>query len=352
MEKSALFYFLPVLLAFMIFKMSKPAEEVAKETVKSVSTNPKPFPTYFFSHGGPTFMYENDDFGNKGAWRTIKKLGQTIKNEWKPDYIIVVSAHWQLTGSNLIEIAVPPAKISSDLEENPLIYDFYGFPDHMYKEELHTKNSRFVSEEIRQELKKNGFSAQLTKRGIDHGVWVPFKVAFSDKTNLDKKALDLPALDLPETALIQVSLTGLEKDFDTHFKLGKVLSHFRENLIWDPVQERHLKGMVICSGMSVHNLRDIGLALRSGKKAMPYAAAFNGLLKTTLVNTPDLLNKLNNIKSENGQLLAKAHPTLEHFVPLVVASGVINHNESEPIKELYNDEQLSLGWGIYQFGEY
>lgn len=55
--------------------------------------NPHPFPTYFVSHGGPTFMYEDDAFGNKGAWNLLKKLGTQIKKEWKPDYIIVVSAH-------------------------------------------------------------------------------------------------------------------------------------------------------------------------------------------------------------------------------------------------------------------
>ena len=47
------------------------------------------------SHGGPTFMYELDDFGNKGAWNTVKKIGNNIKKNWKPDYIIVISAHWQ-----------------------------------------------------------------------------------------------------------------------------------------------------------------------------------------------------------------------------------------------------------------
>ena len=40
-------------------------------------------------------MYELDDFGNKGAWNTVKKIGNNIKKNWKPDYIIVISAHWQ-----------------------------------------------------------------------------------------------------------------------------------------------------------------------------------------------------------------------------------------------------------------
>ena len=67
-------------------------------------------------------MYELDDFGNKGAWNTVKKIGNNIKKNWKPDYIIVISAHWQSKGDNLIEIDCP-----RNNEENPLIYDFTDF---------------------------------------------------------------------------------------------------------------------------------------------------------------------------------------------------------------------------------
>lgn len=355
---------LSVLAAYMVLRMtrvtqsaSKPLASGIKDAIpnplapgfKDTIPNPRPFPTFFFSHGGPTFIYENDDFGDKGAWRTVKKIGQTIKNEYKPDYIVVVSAHWQLSGSKLIEVAVPLQK--AELAENELIYDFHGFPKHMYREEFHTNNSRFVSEEILLQLKKAGFISQLTKRGIDHGVWVPFKVAFSDYNTLEP----LPegaehGLDLPETSLIQVSLTGLDRDFDTHFELGKALNHFRQNMIWDPIKEKYLKGLVICSGMSVHNLRELGLAASTGR-TMPYTKKFHELLREKMVPSKDILGAFKEIKSEHTALLYKAHPTLEHFVPLVVAGGIVSE-KSESIKELYNSESLSFGWNVYQFGDY
>lgn len=355
-------YIAPILIALMILKMatqSKPvasqvasraSSTVSKAVAEPVVPNPNPFPAYFFSHGGPTFIYEEDDFGNKGAWKMVKKLGKTIKNDWKPDYIVVVSAHWQLDGSNLVEVAVPPKKSESDLQEYPLIYDFYGFPDHMYKEQFRTLNSRFLSEKVSEQLKQSGFNSRLTTRGVDHGVWVPFKVAFSDHNTLNPPPNNTtPGLDLPETSLIQVSLTGLDRDFDSHFKLGQALSYFRDNMIWDPVKEKYLKGMVVCSGMTVHNLRDLGVAMRAGK-AMPYAKTFNQLLRETMVNSPDLAQKINKLKLEHSALLYRAHPTLEHFDPLVVAGGLIESHADQEITELYNDEFLSLGWGIYQFG--
>lgn len=313
-----------------------------KSAPKPFIPNPKPFPSFFVSHGGPTFMYEDDDFGNKGAYRTIRKLGNEIKNKWKPDYIIVVSAHWQSTGKNLIEIASPAKKDG----ENKLIYDFYGFPNHMYKEEFHTEYDSFVGDKIQQELQSSGFSSHVSDRGIDHGVWVPLKVAF---LNYNTKTKAKPEADLPDTSLIQVSLTSNDRDFESNFKLGQVLSKFRENLIWDESKQKYLKGLVIFSGMSVHNLRDLGRSFSQPNNLMPYVKPFQSLLKKTLVNTPKLREDLNNLQTEHKKLLYQAHPTLEHFLPIVAASGLITETK-EPIKELYNDDFASLGWGIYQFG--
>ncbi|KAK6465914.1 Extradiol ring-cleavage dioxygenase, class III enzyme, subunit B [Scheffersomyces coipomensis] len=334
--------------------MSATAVSSTTSTVAKFIKNPNPFPTYFFSHGGPTFMYENDDFGNKGAYNMIKKLGTTIKTKWKPDYIIVVSAHWQASQSDLIEISVPEEK---DQNINQLIYDFYGFPDYMYKEKFPTLNSKYVSEQIKNELIANGIKSKLTKRGgIDHGVWVPFKVAFSPYNLLTKtfqkaEDFDEDALDLPDTAIIQVSLPADDHDFEASYKLGQVLSKFSDQLLYDSEKDKYLTGLIVTSGMSVHNLRDLGKSFNQPGQTMPYAKPFNQLLTKTLTNSStDLLTALNHLKTDAKarQLLFSSHPTLEHFVPVVVASGV--NDNKQPIKELYNDEMLSLGWGVYQFG--
>ncbi|KAL6023263.1 hypothetical protein ACI3LX_003100 [Candidozyma auris] len=314
--------------------------------------NPAPYPAYFLSHGGPTFMYRDADFGNKRAYDALRNIGQTIKNKYKPDYIIIVSAHWQSGGSKAVEIAVPSKPPKSKSDENTLVYDFYNFPRHMYQEWFRSLNSAFLSEEIRQRLQENGFHSKLTKRGIDHGVWVPFKVAFSNYNTLNPPPQGVdPGLDLPDTRVIQVSLTGNEKDFDTHFQLGKILNHYRQNLIWDPVEERYLKGMVICSGMSVHNLRDISSFLRNADSVLPYTTKFSNLLRETMKNGPDLLANLNKIKTDHEKLLFQAHPTLEHFVPIVVASGLLSETPKEPIVEVFSEDQGSLAWGMYQFGK-
>lgn len=315
-------------------------------------------PSYFFSHGGPTFMYETDSFGNKGAWNKVRSIGHQIKalpSSDKPDYIIVVSAHWQSSSSNTIEIDTTWSNEGNG--ENLLIYDFYGFPKHMYAEEFHSNNNAAVANAIKSKLADSGFKTELTDRGIDHGVWVPFKVAFSGYNTLSDPQPDYQEkrkLDLPDIAVIQVSLTSNDTDFDLHFKLGQALDFFRHNQVWDETKKKYLKGMVICSGMSVHNLRDLGVSMQYMQqnptaKGLPYVKPFNELIKLVVEAEPssNILAKLNELKRD--PLLRKAHPTLEHFLPLVVACGIANDSKQN-VKEIYNDELGSLGWGIYQVG--
>lgn len=303
------------------------SDSMTSSSVNLFNSDKPKTPVYFFSHGGPTFMYPDDPFGEAGAYKAVSKVGKFIKKQLKPNFIIVVSAHWE--GQGQIEIGVPKDTLGGD-DENELIYDFYGFPSHMYKEQFHSRGSVSLAKDIKKSLQEEGLDAKLTPRGIDHGVWVPFKVAFStNKASDEHWDIDVP--------LVQVSLLHSD-DFKVHRKLGHALAKYRE-----------LGGVVICSGMSVHNLRDLGVAASTGR-TMPYVTPFNKLLTDAVSKSgDDRFASLEDLKSDSKQLLYKAHPSLEHFMPIVVASGAA---ENEPAKEIYNSAMLSLGWGVYQFGDY
>ncbi|CDO92358.1 unnamed protein product [Kluyveromyces dobzhanskii CBS 2104] len=289
-------------------------------------------PVFFLSHGGPTFMYsekEKDIFGGDiGAFRTVRAVGQTVIQDIKPKFILYVSAHWQSKADDLIEVAVPKS-LQQGLE-NELIYDFYGFPEYMYHETFHSENDLSLADDIVNTINHSdsGLRAKLTERGIDHGVWVPLKVAFPDDELLKN--------NIP---LIQVSLARNDYDFDSQFKLGQILSKYRDK-----------GGLVLTSGMSVHNLRDMGSA---GNK--DYNRQFTTVLNNIVLAKEQ--NKLDRFKALlndalSKELLLKAHPTLEHFVPIIVALGAAEPSEDDlNVKELYNKCFESLGWGVYQFGD-
>ncbi|CCH42931.1 4,5-DOPA dioxygenase extradiol [Wickerhamomyces ciferrii] len=304
-------------------------------------TKPKT-PVFFFSHGGPTFMYPDEEFGSdKGAYKTVKKLGHYIINVIKPKFIIVISAHWESNSFNSgVDIGIPGSQSSLsknskklDKDEIDLIYDFGGFPDYMYEEQFHSKGNLELANDIKTTLANNKIDSKLTKRGLDHGVWVPFKVAFSSNKPKDQEwDLEMP--------LVQISLPGTD-DFNTNYELGKALSKYRE-----------LGGVIICSGMSVHNLRDFRAAMGKGSSSpMPYVKPFSEKVKSivTEYNGVERLNKFNELVQNDKKLLYDAHPSLEHFMPIVVASGA---GDEELAKQVYDNHVKSLAWGIYQFGEY
>ena len=69
-------------------------------------------------------------------------------------------------------------------EENAaLIYDFYGFPDHYYKQKYPNRGSKKLADQVMSRLRDQGIKVSGTDRGLDHGIWVPFKVAFDPEDN-------------------------------------------------------------------------------------------------------------------------------------------------------------------------
>ncbi|ODQ65902.1 Extradiol aromatic ring-opening dioxygenase [Nadsonia fulvescens var. elongata DSM 6958] len=265
-------------------------------------------------------MYEDDPMGDKGAFNHIRKIGSDLLAN-PPKALVILSAHWQAEGG--FGLSPRTVRITHRNDENPLIYDFYGFPKHMYEEKFKSRGDTKISSRIYKILSQSGFQPKLdTKRGLDHGVFVPLKVAFKNSSN---EMLPFP--------VIQISLLGSE-DPESHFELGQALSSLRDEGM-----------MIIGSGMSVHNLRDLGRYF-NGSPA-PYVKPFDDALKLTVetANPSDILESL--IKVLERPDARKAHPTFEHILPIVAAAGAADKDNG---KQLYSNQLSSLAWGIFKFG--
>lgn len=73
------------------------------------------------------------------AYRKLQEIGREITTKVKPKAVVVFSAHWQAERGK-IEI--------NAAETTDLIYDFYGFPGHYYKEQYPDVGRRDVAEEV------------------------------------------------------------------------------------------------------------------------------------------------------------------------------------------------------------
>lgn len=92
--------------------------------------------------------------------------------------------------------------------------------------------SKGVAAHVIDSLQSNNTEVDGVERGLDHGVWARFKVAFDSEEN---------TLTVP---LVQISLFSSE-DPHQHYNLGRAVAKLRSQNI-----------AIIVSGMAVHNFRD------------------------------------------------------------------------------------------------
>ncbi|KAF3490701.1 extradiol ring-cleavage dioxygenase [Arthroderma uncinatum] len=266
-------------------------------------------PVYFLSHGGPNVMYNH----GHPAYKKLQEIGREITGKVKPRAVVVFSAHWQGKSDTILV---------NTAEATELIYDFYGFPPHYYKEKYPHAGSKEIAEKVISLIHSAGMKAEGVTRGLDHGVWVSFKCAFDPEDN---------PLNVP---VVQVSLFDSE-DPDQHYKLGQAVSQLRDENI-----------QVIVSGMAVHNLRDFRFTA-GDPSPLPYTVSFDEALKDAVVTPPAERQKALAellLRSDARQ----AHPTFEHLLPIHVGAGAAENDAGE---RLWTLKEGSLSWAQFRFGD-
>ncbi|KAI0019051.1 Extradiol ring-cleavage dioxygenase, class III enzyme, subunit B [Xylariomycetidae sp. FL0641] len=272
-------------------------------------------PVYFFSHGGPNVMYETDH----PVYPVLQSIGKEITEKVKPKAVVVFSGHWEADSSG-IEV--------NTAEKTDLIYDFYGFPAHYYKAQYPNQGSPELGSEILALLRDAGIPAQGVTRGLDHGVWAGFHVAFHPEHN---------PLRVP---LVQVSLHRGARDPDAHHRLGAAVAGLRAAGV-----------VVVGAGMSVHNLRDYRSSARGpgggGGRPLPYTVSFDEALREAVEAPPH--ERPARMREVTGRPDARlAHPSFDHLMPLYVAAGAAGEDVGRRTWTLHEG---SMGWAQYRFGD-
>ena len=193
-----------------------------------------------------------------------------------PLALLVVSGHW--------EEAVPTVNVSP---QPPLLFDYRGFPDHTYQLTWPAPGSPAIAAQVQQLLDDAGLSSAASdRRGYDHGVFVPLKVAFPDA-------------DVP---VVQLSMQG-GLDPAAHLAIGRALKPLREQGV-----------VIIGSGQTYHNMRGFG-----GAGMDPKAEAFDAWLRQAITTTDTREQSL--IDWERAPGARDAQPHEDHLLPLMVAAG-------------------------------
>lgn len=228
-------------------------------------------PVLFVSHGAPTEALEVD-----GWTQALAAFG---REHPKPAAIVAVSAHWLARGRLGVTSAAAPETI----------HDFYGFPDPLYRIQYSAPGDPALAARIVGRLLDAGFDAALDPiRGLDHGAWSPL----------------LHGWPLAEVPVVQVALPLLlPADL---LRFGAALAPLRDEGI-----------LLLASGGAVHNLGEVSFDDKE-RGARRWAAEFDGWVAARVADLD--AGALVRWKAEAPHA-ARAHPTTEHFDPLLVAIG-------------------------------
>ena len=233
-------------------------------------------PAAFLGHGSPMNALERNRFTE--AWRSF---GASVP---RPRAILAVSAHWHVNG--LAVTAMP----------NPrTIHDFYGFPQALFDVQYPAPGLPELAQEVADVVSPDRVGFDLDGWGIDHGTWGVLVHAF-------------PEADIP---VVQLSIDA-RKPLDWHLALGAKLAALRERGV-----------LIVGSGNAVHNLRRTKRG-SAPNEAYDWATEFD-----TKVNDWIKLGQLDQLQTfqKLGETAIQAHPTHEHYLPLLYAAGAASSKE-------------------------
>ena len=256
---------------------------------------PRRMPTAFVSHGAPTLALDAE----KGADLTRWAAGLP-----KPRAVLVLSAHW---------LDAPPTLGAR--EPRPLLYDFAGFPRALYELRYAAPAAGELARELESRVPGLG---RDDERGWDHGVWVPLLHMY-------------PSADVP---VLQLSVPWRFEPARL-FELGRELAWLADSGV-----------LVLGSGGAVHNLGALDWG-GDGSPPPAWALEFEDWLRGCL--RARAFDELVAFR-DRSPALRLAHPTDDHFVPLLVAAGAVADRGPEVTFPIEGFEYGSLSRLSVQLG--
>jgi 4,5-DOPA dioxygenase extradiol len=254
-------------------------------------------PVLFIGHGSPMNAIEKNLFTE-----TLGQLGRSLP---APRAILVISAHWLTSGTRV------------ESSEHPrTIHDFGAFPQALFEVQNPAPGQPKLAEALRN-LWGPGLVSLDTTWGLDHGAWSVLLHMY-------------PQAQIP---VVQLSL-DVNLNLKQHLALGEKLKALRNHGV-----------LILGSGNITHNLRVLNWSQNA--EPFPWAIEFDEMIKTALINRD--LNEVLALKPEKQALWKMAHPTIDHYLPLLYTVGAGENNET-PTFPYEKIEHGSLSMRAVRYG--
>lgn len=264
---------------------ASPVRRVTATAMDALADGLKPSvrqPVLFVGHGSPLNVLP----GN--TWRMQwEQLGEEVQKRAEPPQLILcVSAHWLTRGGWFF----------TGMEKPRTIHDFGGFPPALYDMQYPAPGAPAAARAMARALQpavQRGVRVGVDKSewGLDHGAW----------------SVLLPMFEQANIPVVQLSM-DYSRPLNEHFALGQQLQRWRERGV-----------MIVGSGNIVHNLRVMERSA-APNQAFEWAAEFDAHIHT-LLRKGDTAG-LQAVQTL-GSLMHMAHPTHDHYLPLLYAAGAV-----------------------------
>ncbi len=241
-------------------------------------------PVLFVGHGSPMNAIGDNEY--RRSWQA---LGAAFGSQYPPPQLVLcVSAHWLTEGWWVTGMAQPKT-----------IHDFGGFPQELFDQQYPAPGAPAAAREISRFVRQRAsapLGLDLEAWGLDHGAWSVLQPMFPDA--------GIPVL--------QLSMDYSRPPSD-HYALARQLKGLRERGV-----------LIVGSGNIVHNLRQAQRGA-AGHQAYDWALEFDqttgGYIQQGNLEALQNFQKL-------GQLALMAHPTHEHYLPLLYAAAAVDAHEA------------------------
>jgi 4,5-DOPA dioxygenase extradiol len=246
----------------------------------SLKKSPR-MPVLFVGHGSP--MNAIDDNAWRQSWQALgREFGVNYPT---PQLVLCISAHWLTTGWQITAMAQPKT-----------IHDFGGFPQALFDQQYAAPGAPAAAKEISLSISAPKIALDHQEWGLDHGTWSILKPMF-------------PSATIP---VLQLSMDYIRPAAE-HAALGAQLARLRDYGV-----------LIVGSGNIVHNLRTMKRDA-APNETFSWAAEFDQTIATYIEQNK--LAELSNFQAL-GQTAKLAHPTHEHYLPLLYAAGATNNSDT------------------------
>lgn len=237
-------------------------------------------PVLFLGHGSPMNAIEDNAY--RRSWESLGRDFGTRRPQ--PQLILCISAHWLTQGWWL-----------TGMDRPRTIHDFGGFPQALFDQQYPAPGAPAVAQELSAQLRQPTVGLDMKEWGFDHGTWSVLKPMF-------------PNAQIP---VMQLSMDYSRPPAE-HLALGRQLRALRDRGV-----------LIVGSGNIVHNLR----AVRRGAPAIQaydWAVEFDGRIAQALEQGD--LQAVQEFQ-QLGPVAQLAHPTHDHYLPLLYAAGAVDAGE-------------------------